>query len=77
VDPAKHLLVITLLNGKDRSFMVASDVKTTVKGSASKQGLQDPALKAGVPITVVTEPGGRKVKEVNVAPPPPKGRKGG
>jgi len=36
--------------------------------SKSQQGLDDPALKAGTPITVVTDAGGHKVKEVNVAP---------
>jgi predicted RNA-binding protein len=66
VDPAKRVLVITLLNGKDRSYLLSKDVKILVKGAASKHGLQDPMLKPGVPATVVTEPGGRKVKEVKV-----------
>jgi hypothetical protein len=77
VDPGKRLLVITLLNGKDRSFLLSKDVKILVKGTASKQGLQDPALKAGIPVTVITEEGGRKVKEVKVAPSPAKGKKAG
>src|SRR5262249_32602913 len=47
VAPPKHMLVITLLNGRDHSFMIAKDVKILVKGTASKQGLEDPALKAG------------------------------
>jgi hypothetical protein len=75
VDPGKHVLVISLLNGQDRSFMIAKDVKMSVKGTASQKGLEDPALKAGTPITVVTDAGGRKVKEVKVAPPPGKARK--
>jgi hypothetical protein len=70
VDPAKHMLVISLLNGQDRSFMIAKEVKVSVKGAMSQKGLEDPALKAGTPITVVTDPGGRKVKELKVAPPP-------
>ena len=70
VDPARHMLVISLLNGQDRSFMIAKDVKLLVKGTMSQKGLEDPALKAGTPITVVTDPGGRKVKELKVAPPP-------
>jgi hypothetical protein len=77
VDSTKRMLVITLLNGKDRSFLLSKDVKILVKGTASKQGLQDPALKAGIPVTVVTDEGGRKVKEVKVAPPPTKGKKAG
>jgi hypothetical protein len=77
-DSERRILVVTLLNGKDRSFLLAKDVKVTVKGSASKRGLEDPALKAGIPVTVVTEPGGRKVKEVQVAPAPAaKGKKAG
>jgi hypothetical protein len=78
VDPAKRLLVITLLNGKNRSFLLAKDVKILVKGRPTKQGLEDPMLKAGIPITVVTDPGGRKVTEVRVAPAPAaKGKKAG
>jgi hypothetical protein len=34
-------------------------------------------LKPGIPITVVTDEGGRKVKEVKVAPTPAKGKKAG
>jgi predicted RNA-binding protein len=68
VEPSKRVLVITLLNGKDRSYLLSKDVKILVKGTPSKQGLQDPMLKPGVPVTVITEPGGRKVKEVKVAP---------
>jgi hypothetical protein len=76
-DPARHMLVITLLNGKDRSFLVAKDVEFTVKGTKSSKGMEDPALKVGIPVIVVTEPGGRKVKEVQVAPAPAKGKKAG
>jgi len=68
-DHTRHLLVITLLNGKDRSFMLAKDVKVLVKDSASKHGLDDPALKAGASVEVVTDEGGHKVKEVKVLPP--------
>ena len=66
VDLAKHMLVITLLNGKDRSFLLPGDVKVTVNGHASRRGLSDAALKVGNSLTVVTETGGRKVKEVKV-----------
>lgn len=66
VDATKHMLVITLLNGKDRSFLIANDAKVTFGRRASKQGLSDAAIKPGLSLTVVTEPGGRKVKEVKV-----------
>jgi hypothetical protein len=66
VDSVKRVLVITLLNGKDRSFLLPSDVKVTVNGRASRRGLSDASLKAGNSLTVVTETGGRKVKEVKV-----------
>jgi hypothetical protein len=68
VDPAKHILVITLLNGKDHSFMMAKDTPILVKETASKKGLEDPALKAGARVHVVTDAEGRKVKEVKVDP---------
>jgi hypothetical protein len=67
VDPAKRMLVITLLNGKDRSFLLPSDVKVTVNGRSSRRGLSDASLKTGNSLTVVTETGGRKVKEVKVS----------
>jgi hypothetical protein len=70
VDADRHMLVVSLLNGKDRSFMLASTVPILVKGAASKQGLKDPVLKPGTQLTVVTEAGGRKVKEVKVTPAP-------
>jgi hypothetical protein len=76
VDPSRHMLVVTLLNGKDHSYMIAKDVKILVKGTASAKGLEDPALKAGIPVHVVTDPEGRKVKEVKVAP-AVKGKKAG
>jgi len=66
VDPDKRVLVITLVNGKDRSFFLAHDVKVTVNNRMSRQGLSDAALKPGIPLTVITEAGGRKVKEVKV-----------
>jgi len=68
VDPAKHMLVITLLNGKDHSFMIAKDTPVLVKGTASKRGLEDPALKVGAKVHVVTDAEGHKVKEVKVDP---------
>jgi hypothetical protein len=66
VDPTKRMLVVTLVNGKDRSFLVASDVKVLVNSRASRHGLSDPALQPGTPLTVVTATGGRKVLEVKV-----------
>ena len=42
------VLVVTLLNGKSRSFFLSSEVKVLVKGTTSKLGLKDPAIKAGV-----------------------------
>ncbi|MGH9676495.1 MAG: hypothetical protein ACRD36_05280 [Candidatus Acidiferrum sp.] len=67
-DAAKRLLIVTLLNGSERSFLLANSVPVSVKGVASKKGLQDPALKAGAVVEVVTDSGGRKVKGVKVAP---------
>jgi hypothetical protein len=77
VDPTKRLLVVTLLNGKDRPFLLSKEVKILVKGTASKRGLQDPMLKPGIPVMVVTDAGGRRVKEVKVAPTPARGKKAG
>jgi hypothetical protein len=68
VDPAKHMLVITLLNGKEHSFMIAKDAPVLVKGKASKDGLEDSALKVGARVHVVTDAEGHKVKEVKVDP---------
>jgi hypothetical protein len=69
-DASKRLLVITLLNGKTRSFILAQNVPVHVKGTtaASREGLNDPHLKAGAAIIVVTDEGGRKVKELKIAP---------
>jgi hypothetical protein len=65
-DPTRRILVVAMLNGKDRSFFLAKDVKVMVKGKASKQGVEDPALKAGSPIEVLTDEGGHKVKELKL-----------
>jgi hypothetical protein len=65
-DAAKRVLVVSLLNGKDRSFLLAKDVPVQVKGAISKQGLRDPALQVGARVTVITDEGGRKVKEVKI-----------
>jgi hypothetical protein len=64
----KRVLVVTLLNGKDRPFFLSNDVPIMISGKASKEGLADPALKTGARITVITEEGGRKVKEVKITP---------
>jgi hypothetical protein len=68
VDPAQHRLVITLLNGKDRSFLLPKDFKIAVKGSTSTMTLESLAANTGATVTVLTEPGGHKVKEVRVTP---------
>lgn len=68
VDATRHMLVVTLLNGKDRAFLVSKDVPVLVTGAPSKQGLQDPALKPGASVEVVTDEGGHKVKEVKLTP---------
>jgi hypothetical protein len=68
-DPNRRLLVLALLNGKSRSFLLSNDVKVLVRGTASKAGLKDPAIKAGVSLTVFTEAGGRRVRELHVEPP--------
>jgi hypothetical protein len=67
-DPARRVLVVSLLNGKSRSFLLANDVKVMVKGTASKEGLKDAALKDGAVISVFVEAGGRRVKELHVTP---------
>ena len=69
-DPARRILVVALLNGKNRSFLLANDVKVVVKGTPSKQGLKDSALKDGAVISVLVEAGGRRVKELHIAPAP-------
>ncbi len=61
------MLVVSLVNGKDRSFLLSNDVKVLVNSRVSRKGLSDPALQAGAPLTVITEVGGRKVKEVKVS----------
>ncbi len=65
------VLVVSLLNGKSRSFFLSSEVKVLVNGASSKLGLKDPALKAGAPLIVLVHPGGRRVKELHVNPPAP------
>jgi hypothetical protein len=72
----RHLLVVTLLNGKGRPFFLSKEVKVLVKGKESKEGLLDPAIKEGTPVSVLTDSGGRKVLELHVAPPPPAPTKG-
>jgi hypothetical protein len=66
VDAERNILVVTLLTGKDQSFMVGSEAKLTIGRRISQKGLSDPALKAGQHLTVVTDDGGKKVKEVKV-----------
>lgn len=75
-DATRRILVVSLLNGKSRSFLLSHDVKVTVRGTPSKQGLSDPALKADAHVTVLVESGGRRVRELHVGPAPAaRGRK--
>jgi hypothetical protein len=69
-DATRRMLVLTLFNGKTRSFILAHDVPVHIKGTAapSRQGLEDPQLKSGAHITVVTDEHGRKVKELVITP---------
>jgi hypothetical protein len=69
-DQTRRVLVITLLNGKTRSFLLAQNVPVLVKGAAtaSRQGLRDPELKAGAFVSVITDEAGHKVKELKVVP---------
>jgi hypothetical protein len=66
-DATKRILVLSLLNGQTRSFMLPRDVPVEVGSKASRQGLHDPALKAGATVTVFTDEGGRRVKELKIA----------
>jgi outer membrane lipoprotein-sorting protein len=66
VDAERNILVVTLLTGQDKSFMVGSEAKLTIGRRVSQKGLSDPGLKAGQTLTVVTDDGGKKVKEVKV-----------
>jgi hypothetical protein len=67
----RRLLVVSLLNGTSRSFFLSRDLKVLVKGTASKQGVADPAIKEGAKVTVLVEEGGRRVRELHVEPLPP------
>jgi hypothetical protein len=75
-DATRHILVLTLLSGKDRSFILSKDVKVLVRGAASKRGLEDPALKTGASIEVITDEGGHKVKELKIVPASPRRKAG-
>jgi hypothetical protein len=67
----RRLLVVSLLNGTSRSFFLSRDLKVLVRGTESKEGVADPALKEGAHVAVVVEDGGRRVKELHVNPAPP------
>jgi hypothetical protein len=62
------VLVVALLNGKNESFFLSSEVKVVVKGTTSQQGLKDPALKPDAPVTVFVHPGSRRVRELHINP---------
>jgi hypothetical protein len=69
-DGSRRVLVVTLLNGKQRSFILAKNVPIHIAGAtkASSEGLEDPQLKAGAGVTVVTDESGRKVRELKITP---------
>jgi hypothetical protein len=69
-DASTRHLVLTLANGKHRSFILAHDVPVRIKGAAaaSAKGLNDPDLKVGVTINVFTDEAGHKVKELEIVP---------
>jgi hypothetical protein len=69
-DSSRRVLVVSLLNGQSRSFLLSRDVRVLVRGTLSSQGLNDPALKAGTAVSVHVEAGSRRVRELRVAPPP-------
>jgi hypothetical protein len=62
----RRLLVVTLLNGTSRPFFLSRDLKVLIGRAVSKDGVADPALKEGAHVTVFTEEGGRRVKELRV-----------
>jgi hypothetical protein len=64
------LLVVSLLKGKSRSFLLFHDVKVLVRGTPSNQGLTDLASRADVPATVLVDAGGRRVRELHIGPAP-------
>jgi hypothetical protein len=66
-DSSKRILVITLLNGNTRSFILAKSTPVVIQGKESKEGIEDPALKTGAAIIVITDEGGRKVKELKIS----------
>lgn len=65
-DPSRRILVITMVNGKDRSFLLPKDVDVLVKGAKSRRGLNEPAIRSGAAVEVVTDEGGHKVKELKI-----------
>jgi hypothetical protein len=66
-DSKKRMLVVSLINGKNKSFLLSKQTPVKVKGTPSKSGITDPAITTGAAIIVVTEPDGRKVKEVRIS----------
>jgi len=66
-DASRRILVVTLLNGNTRSFILAKSVPVLVRGRTSKEGIEDPALKAGAAVTVITDEGGKKVRELKIS----------
>jgi hypothetical protein len=66
-DSAKRVLVVSLVNGKSKSFFLSKETPVKVKGAVSRRGIQDPALTTGAAIIVVTDADMRKVKEVRIS----------
>jgi hypothetical protein len=66
-DSAKRLLVVSLINGKNKSFILSKETPVMVKGAVSKRGIMDPAFSTGAAIIVVTDADMRKVKEVKIS----------
>lgn len=66
-DSTKRMLVVSLVNGKNKSFLLSKDTPVKVKGAVSKRGITDPAISSGAPVIVVTDADMRKVKEIRIS----------
>lgn len=64
----RRVLVVTLLNGANRTFILSRDLKVMVGRAQSKQGVADPVLKEGAHVTVFLEEGSHRVRELHVEP---------
>jgi hypothetical protein len=66
-DSTKRMLVVSLVNGKNKSFLLSKDTPVKVKGAVSKRGIMDPAISSGAAVIVVTDADMRKVKEIRIS----------